>query len=137
MLTKSLLVEQSPMTSIDVGHSLDPVEKSARRAKSILDWVHQGTGDSVDSTIKRVARRFQVPFAALWGLRYRLPKEIGSRVYVALEQGYREEFRRQEAKLEIELDITRRLPPTPGRLAQIRETEARLEQIRREYEELG
>jgi hypothetical protein len=45
-------------------------------------------------------------------------------VYVRLKHAYEHECARQEAKLRHELEITKALPPTPARLALVRETEA-------------
>jgi hypothetical protein len=113
---------------------LHPVQKqmtdvtAVDRAETWVDWLvrreHRGPGDTIDAARLRAARKHRLPERILWALRYRKPKQICADLYLSIESAVAAEVKRQEARLEQELAITKALAPTADRLALIAETEA-------------
>lgn len=100
------------------------VDEAAVWADGLLDRVYRGPGDTIEAATFRAEQRYGVPAQTFWALRYRKPKALLAHIYLSLKAAYEAECDRQEAKLRHELEITKALPPTPARLALIRETEA-------------
>lgn len=134
-----LQLEQGVMSDTAHGNDRpeDPVEAASRWAAKLVERAYRGLGDSVDEAMKRVARDARVPRSVLWALRYRPPKDLGARAYVALRATYRNELLRQGAKLELDIEIARRLPQTDARRDLIAESEALLGSVRSELQGLG
>jgi len=102
------------------------VERAARMAEALWNKVYVGLGDTQEAAMHRAEQRYGVPAQTFWALRYRRPKDILASVYMRLTLAYSAECERQEAKLAHELEIAKRLPQTPARLALVAETEALL-----------
>lgn len=56
------------------------VEQSRAWARDLVNADVRGPGD-LDNAMRRVEARWGIPFAALWSLRYRPPKDVGASVY--------------------------------------------------------
>lgn len=104
----------------------DAVDRAAKWAEKLLTRVHRGPGDNVETAMHRAEAMFGIPAATFWALRYRKPKTIAVAAFQHLKNVYEAQVAAQEARLKHELAITRQLPPTPARLALIREVEALL-----------
>jgi hypothetical protein len=102
------------------------VEHAAGWADALWNKVHVGLGDTQEAAMHRAEQRYGISAQTFWALRYRRPKEIGVSIYMRLMLAYNAECERQEAKLAHQLEVTKKLAPTPARLALITETEALL-----------
>ncbi|MCJ2107884.1 hypothetical protein MKK70_21395 [Methylobacterium sp. E-041] len=79
------------------------------RAQSFTDellrWEIRGPGDTANA-MRRIATRSALPFAKLWALRYRPPKEIASHVLARIEAAHAAELQRQLRKLAHDVQVT-------------------------------
>lgn len=112
------------MTDMTADHL--PVDQAKWWTNGLIRSNHRGPGDTVDAALHRAAVKHGLDPKILWRLRYRTPKDLLASVYLRIKSAYEAECERQEARLRHELEITKALPPTPARLALIRETEALL-----------
>lgn len=114
------------MSDVTIIDDADAVEKAAGWAEKLLARVHRGPGDSVEAAMHRAEATFGIPRETFWALRYRKPKAMAVAAWLRLKSVYDAQVEAQEARLLHELEITKLLPPTPARLALVRETEALL-----------
>lgn len=95
---------------------------STTTVKQARDWADRliaqemdGAGDTGDA-MRRVARRYGVPFSALWALRYRPPKDVFASVYLALFQAQEAMRDSQSRKLANEYAIAKATGAHPALL---------------------
>lgn len=62
-------------------------------------------GDTANA-MRRIERRYGIPYSVLWSLRYRPPKDLFVSTYIALKSAYLSECERQEKILRHEREIT-------------------------------
>ena len=74
------------------------VEHASTLAEDLLRWETRGPGDT-ENAMRRLARRYGVPYATFWRLRYRQPKDIYLSVYLKLRAAYDAERSRQLDRL--------------------------------------
>ncbi len=67
------------------------------KAADLVRWRSTQSGDT-RRTMEAIARDIHVPFAKLWALRYRPPKDIGASIYAAIEAAHAAETARQADK---------------------------------------
>ena len=84
----------------------DAVSDASSWAKWMVQRELRGPGD-LDNAMRRVAERHGIPFATLWGLRYRPPKDVFVGVYLKLQAAYVSECLRQERLLRHERENTK------------------------------
>jgi hypothetical protein len=63
----------------------------------------RGPGDTVDAAMARCERKHKLSHSVLWGLRYRVPKDLFVSVYVRLGQAYEAEKAAMRMRLSAEL----------------------------------
>jgi len=84
------------------------VEQANAWAKMLIHGESRGPGD-LDNAMRRVGRKYGIPYSALWRLRYRKPKDIWASVYVKLQAAYLAACERQKRKLAHETAISKAL----------------------------
>ena len=75
-------------------------------ARDVVNADVRGPGD-LENAMRRVEQRCGIPFAALWGLRYRPPKDVGVSIYTKLQAAHADMCERQMRKFRDELDRTK------------------------------
>lgn len=129
---------QAEMSELSFADSEEDYLGKARHwADAVIEQAHRESDVPVEDAIVAAARKSKIPRSVLWALRYRPPKELGVRVFFQLKRAYRQILQRQEAKLELEIEVARHLPHTDARSGLIAESEAVLRSVRRELAELG
>lgn len=63
----------------------------------------RGPGDTVDAAMARCERKHKIDHSLLWGLRYRVPKDLFVSAYMRLRHAYEIEKQRMDARLLAEL----------------------------------
>lgn len=101
------------------GYARRLVENEAKRA-----------GLSVKQTIPVVARQIKAPVGAVWGLLFRVPKQISFDLFVSLEEAVARDLRKQIGALENELAAFNSRPRTSLNLGQVEEIEADIARLR-------
>lgn len=99
----------------------DPASEAKAWARDLVRIETRCPGDT-ENAMRRLARRYEMPWRVFWTLRYRAPRDVMASVYLRLEAAYRAELERQERLLRNELQITR-LKAGPGHPA-VRAAEA-------------
>ena len=82
------------------------VEQSQDWARKIVNADVRGPGD-LENAMRRVESRFGIPFAALWALRYRPPKDVAASIYLRLQQAHAAVCESQMRKYQDELEKVR------------------------------
>lgn len=123
---KNVLHVGQVMSDVSVVDDADAVEKASNWAEKLLARVHRGPGDSVDAAMHRAEQAYGIPAQTFWALRYRKPKAMAVAAWLRIKEAYDTACASQEARLRHELEISKHLPPTPARLALVREVEALL-----------
>lgn len=82
------------------------VDKAQLWVKTMISRESKGAGDTVPA-MRRLSRRYGIPFSLLWNLRYRPPKDLFVGVYEKLHFAYEKELERSLAVLEHERSITK------------------------------
>ena len=75
-------------------------------ARDVVNADVRGPGD-LENAMRRVEQRYGIPFAALWGLRYRPQKDVGVSIYTKLQAAHADVCERQMRKFKDELDRTK------------------------------
>lgn len=75
-------------------------------ARDVVNADVRGPGD-LENAMRRVEQRYGIPFAALCGLRYRPPKDVGVSIYTKLQAAHADMCERQMRKFKDELDRTK------------------------------
>ena len=71
------------------------VDAAAEAASRMVARESRGPGD-VKNAMRRLSSRHGIPYATLWALRYRRPKDILASSYAAILDAYDSECERQE-----------------------------------------
>lgn len=82
------------------------VEQASEWAHLLIARESKGAGDT-ENAMRRIERRYGIPFAAQWSLRYRRPKAIAASLYFRLCAAYEHECQRQMRALQHEIEITK------------------------------
>ena len=61
----------------------------------------------LENAMRRLEARYGIPYAVLWSLRYRKPKDILVSVYARIKDAHEAEINRQRSLLEHEQSITK------------------------------
>jgi hypothetical protein len=93
MRCKSLLRQEQKMPSA--------VACAQEWAKAIVQRESRGPGD-LENAMRRIERRYGVPYSVLWACRYRPPKDMQVSVWLKLQAAYVAECERQERLLKHE-----------------------------------
>lgn len=88
------------------------IEEAAGMARELVSRESRGPGDT-ENAMRRVESKFGVPYATLWALRYRKPKDIMVGTFLRLAGAYEAQRQEQLKRLEHERAITK----VTGRLA--------------------
>ena len=80
------------------------VDEASAWAEKLVLRESRGPGD-LNNAMRRISKRHGVPYAALWRLRYRRPKDVMASIYFALQGAYEVERSRQLKALQHEIDI--------------------------------
>ena len=94
---------------------LTTVEQARDWTEFLIRAEARGPGDT-DNAINRVSRRYGVPRATIWGLRYRPPKDIFASAYLRLRDAYEAEHERQIERLRHDLEMARQAGRADARL---------------------
>lgn len=81
------------------------VDVAQRWAKWMINKETRGPGDR-DNAMRRLSRRYSISYGTLWGLLYRVPKDMRVSVFEKLGNAYEAELRRQHRLLEQERAVT-------------------------------
>ncbi len=81
------------------------VTEASRMAHELVRMESRGPGD-LDNALHRIEARHGVPYAALWALRYRKPKDVGCSIFARLKAAYASECWRQEQRYQQERQAT-------------------------------
>jgi hypothetical protein len=86
------------------------LEEAARWSRDLTRLKSRGPGDT-ENAMRAVARECGVDYWLLWKLRYRVSslRDIGVGVYMALRSAYQAECERQMHRLEIEIELTKKI----------------------------
>ncbi len=94
------------------------VEQASKWADALVQREHRGPGDTVEASMYRAEQKHGIPYQTFWSLRYRKPKDMFVSVYMRLKAAYDHECQRQEARLQHELEMLRKVrgdaPDTPA-----------------------
>lgn len=82
------------------------VDQARDWAREIVNADVRGPGD-LENAMRRVEQRYGLPFASLWALRYRPPKDVGVSIYTKLQAAHADVCERQMRKFRDELDRTK------------------------------
>lgn len=82
------------------------VEEARLKARWLTQREARGPGD-IENAMRRIEARYGVPYALLWALRYRPPKDMLVSPYVRLCNAYEAECTRQRRLLDHEESITK------------------------------
>lgn len=82
------------------------VDQARDWARDVVNADVRGPGD-LENAMRRVESRYGIPFAALWALRYRPPKDVAASIYLRLQQAHAAVCESQMRKFKDELDKTR------------------------------
>lgn len=88
------------------------VDQAAEMAKTLVHREVRGPGD-LDNAMRRVERKYGVPYSTLWALRYRKPNDILVGAFLKVAEAYEAQRQEQIKRLEHERSITQ----AKGRLA--------------------
>ncbi|WP_407529404.1 hypothetical protein [Methylobacterium oryzisoli] len=83
--------------------------EAAQAAAWVSDMIRlesRGPGDT-NNAMRRIARRYQIPFPALFSLRYRSPRRVWADIYAAVRAARDEELQKHIGRLQHDLEITR------------------------------
>ena len=80
------------------------VDEAATWAEALVRKEWRGPGD-LERARKRISEAYKIPYASLWKLRYRRPKDVMASVYFALQAAYEAERARQLRALQHEIEI--------------------------------
>lgn len=89
------------------------IDNAANMARDLVQRESRGPGD-VENAMRRVEAKYGVPYAVLWRLRYRKPKDILLGVAMRLVEAYEAQRAEQLRRLNHEREITR----VTGRIAE-------------------
>jgi hypothetical protein len=89
------------------------VDEAAEKARTLVNRETRGPGD-LQNAMHRIERKFGVPYATLWALRYRRPKDILVGAYLRVVEAYEAQVEHQRRQLEHERFITQ----AKGRVAE-------------------
>ena len=110
------------------------VTLARRLARRLVDSEARRTSTTTKQAIASVARRLRAPHGTIWGLLFRLPKQINADLLKTLEAAVEREIKREIGALEDELATlrsgTRRIDP--GTLEEVEAGLVRLRAILRE-----
>jgi hypothetical protein len=82
------------------------VDEAAEKARVLVSRETRSPGDT-DNAMRRIERKFGVPYATLWALRYRRPKDILVSAYASVIHAYQAQCDEQMRRLEHERAITK------------------------------
>lgn len=112
MSKKALRSEQEIMTDSAI------VDEASRWADALVQSEYRGPGDTIEAAMYRKEQKTGVSFQTFWALRYRKPKDMLASVFFRLKAAYDHECARQEARLQHELEMLRKVrgdaPDTPA-----------------------
>lgn len=74
-------------------------------AKELVWREASGPGD-VEPAMHRLGARYRIPFATLWALRYRPPKDVMTSVYFRVKAAWEDARQRQLRALQDDIKIT-------------------------------
>lgn len=81
------------------------VEEAAKMSRDLVNRESRGAGDT-DNAMRRVERKWGVPYSLLWGLRYRRPKDITVGNWLSVRQAWEAQREEQIKRFEHERAIT-------------------------------
>ena len=93
-----------PLRSKQVGN-VAYIETASDMAKSLVNRETRGPGD-LDNAMRRVETKYGVPYATLWALRYRKPKDIMISAFMRITEAYEAQRLEQIRRFEHEKSIT-------------------------------
>lgn len=102
---------KKPLRSEQNMSAVEYVSQASEWANDLVRNEMRGPGD-LDRAMRRVERKSGVPYAKLWALRYRKPKDILLSTFFALREAYVAERERQLRMLEHEIETTREIAGT-------------------------
>lgn len=82
------------------------VETAGAWARWLVQRESRGPGDT-ENAMRRISRRYGVPYSILWSLRYRPPKDMLVSAFIRLEAAYEAEKLRQMKALEEEFAVSK------------------------------
>lgn len=82
------------------------VDEAAHKADWLVQRESRGPGD-LENAMRRVASKYDIPFSALWSLRYRKPNDLVTSIFFAIRSAYDAECDRQMRLLQHEIQITK------------------------------
>lgn len=77
-------------------------------AAILISQGSRGPGD-LENSMRRVSRRWNIPYRTLWALRYRAPKDILASTYFRLHAAYTAECERQLQALKHDIETTKEI----------------------------
>jgi hypothetical protein len=83
------------------------VDQARGWSRDIVNADVRGPGD-LENAMRRAESRWGIPFAAMWALRYRPPKDVAASIYLRLRDAHAAMCEAQMRKFKDELDKTRR-----------------------------
>jgi hypothetical protein len=81
------------------------VETAAKWVRSMVQRESKSPGDTVNA-MRRISKRYSIPYSLLWSLKYRPPKDLYVSAYQKLEKAYESEINRGINSLRQERAIT-------------------------------
>lgn len=81
------------------------VETAAKWVRSMVQRESKSPGDTVNA-MRRLSKRYSIPYSLLWSLKYRPPKDLYVSAYQKLEKAYESEINRGINSLRQERAIT-------------------------------
>ena len=81
------------------------VETAAKWVRSMVQRESKSPGDTVNA-MRRISKRYSIPYSLLWSLKYRPPKDLYVSAYQKLEKAYESEIERGINSLRQEKAIT-------------------------------
>lgn len=73
------------------------IDRARGMAAALISAESRGPGDTINA-MRRIARRDGIPYAALWALRYKPPKDIYASIWVKLTAAHEAMCERQLQK---------------------------------------
>lgn len=89
------------------------VDDAATKARDLVNRETRGPGD-LDNAMRRIERKYGVPYSVLWALRYRKPKDLLISAYLRVVEAYEAQREEQMRRFEHERSITQ----AKGRVAE-------------------
>jgi hypothetical protein len=81
------------------------VETATKWVRAMVQRESKSPGDTVNA-MRRLSRRYSVPYSLLWSLKYRPPKDLYVSAYEKLQRAYESEIQRGINSLRQERAIT-------------------------------